>query len=451
MFEQEKAIGEEFCEQCGNKKPCQCGINIKDMKKNTPEEASDLSIDQSLNDSSKNRKARSSSKSTGSMKPVSRIKSKTEIGSITPEATEKSAEELRSNIESGLTDLEKIITSLDKEKGEQAQETKEVLLSLMENIHGLYEKIDVSQEGDESIYDEVGFKMTKLMDMKGQAEGLVDNAFSEIFYDYSDFIDEAFTLKYIEYLRSKGETPSAEEATQRIYRRTPEQIEAIKSKNRELVAEKLEELAQKPYIELQDIEDLHALNNKGIVPRRFSRMRREEGEEVLFFERLGLLPADVEPEMQRVVDDINDLFDKRALGMSKTRYEMVAAKLHNDILDIHPFLDRNGSTSLMVLELMMAREGYKPSPKREKDYYRKLRKMVSNNPIAVSVVGYEQYNMKYNPGYFASERIVSDKEKKAYYDKVLDMVRGLKKRQKEAAIKESKIAKQEKSKMKKAA
>ena len=58
--------------------------------------------------------------------------------------------------------------------------------------------------------------------------------------------------------------------------------------------------------------------------------------------------------------------------MSTLRYGIEAAKLHNDLLDIHPFADRNGSTSLLFLETLMARRGYVPDIKRQKSYYKNL-------------------------------------------------------------------------------
>lgn len=345
------------------------------------------------------------------------------------EAREKAAFESVENIESRLKTLDSLITAEARDKKEQIEDIKNELRSVIEEIHNLYKLIDPAEARHQETYDVLKSHMDAVLTLKKKADELSSQAFSEIFYEFSDFIDNALVHNYITYKKSQHLEVSAEHATQEIYGRTKEEVEQIKAKNRVDVAEKIEELANKPYIDLADIEELHAINNRSIVPEDFSQMRSKAGDNIVFGQRVGLLPRDVGPEMQGVVDRMNELFDKKALGMSKAQYEIQAAKLHNDILDIHPFKDRNGSTSLMVLELMMAREGYKPPAERDKDYYRSLRKMLDNNVVAIGAVGYEQYCIKYKPGYFASERIISDKEKKKFYETVIEKIKKARKQE----------------------
>nr|NIS54323.1 hypothetical protein [Phycisphaerae bacterium] len=344
------------------------------------------------------------------------------------EAREKAAFESVQNIESRLDALDSLIATEAKDRKEQVENIKNELRPIMEEIHNLYKMIDPTEARHEETYDVLKSHMDAVLTLKKKADELSSQAFSEIFYEFSDFIDNALVHNYIAYKKSQQLEVSAEHASQEIYGRTKEEVEKIKAKNRVDVAKKIDELAKKPYIDLADIEELHALNNRSVVPEDFSQMRSKPGDNIVFGQRVGLLPRDVGPEMQGVVDRMNELFDKKALGMSKAQYEVQAAKLHNDMLDIHPFKDRNGSTSLMVLELMMTREGYKPPAERDKDYYRSLRKMLNNNVVAIGAVGYEQYCIKYKPGYFASERIISDKDRKNFYETVIDKIKKARKK-----------------------
>lgn len=352
------------------------------------------------------------------------------------DAKEKVATESVENINERLETLNSLISAEAEDRKEQIENIKNELRNIMAEIHNLYKTIDPAEEHNHETYSLLKSHLDAVLTVKSKADKLSSQAFSEIFYEFSDFIDDALVHNYIDYKRSQQMEVSAEGATQEIYGRSKEEVEEIKSKNRVEVAKKIEELAEKPYVDLADIEALHALNNKSIVPEDFSRIRSGKGDNIIFGQRVGLLPRDVGPEMQGVVDRMNELFDKKALGMSKAQYELQAAKLHNDMLDIHPFKDRNGSTSLMVLELMMTREGYEPPAERDKDYYRSLRKMLNNNVAAIGAVGYEQYCIKYKPGYFASERIISDKEKKGFYDNVIKVIQKARKRQEKEAKKQ---------------
>jgi hypothetical protein len=421
----EKFISGEFCAKCGNLQPCNCEKNNKFKKSNM---------------------TKSPKTNSGGERIEEGIAELTEADILEMEKSEKKAvppplpesikrkesrKELVEKISSQLLELDSIISSETKNEKEQIENVKDRLRSVMADLHQLYKKANPLENNNAETYKQVNEKMDAVLTLKSRADEITSQAFSEIFYEFSDFIDNAFVLNYMKYLAENKQWKSTEAIAQSLYGRSMEEVEKIKAKNRVAVVEKLEELAQKPYITLEQIEELHAINNHGIVPKNFSRIRRNPGEDVVFGARLGLLPEDVIPALQTVTNRANDLFDKRALGISKKHYEVAAAKIHNDILDIHPFLDRNGSTALLVLELMMMREGYKPPKEREKNYYKILRKMLNNNLVAIGAVGYEQYLIKYKPGYFASERILSDKEKKSCYEKIIGLLTEARARRKE--------------------
>jgi len=401
------------CPDCQKNKE---GSDIEDLTAEVIEEDNGSTSPESLQSASE--KSTSSTKSAETTGAIASVEMQKELNG---EKKERDPQEIIPSVEFRLSQLDYLISS-SIEKKEKIDEVKEELRDVMADIHDLYYSLDPLDSANDETYDRLKDQMVKTLSLKRSADEITSEAFSEIFYEFSDFIDDALVMDYIKTKRAENIRVSVEHATQELYGRSKEEIERIKSTNREVVVDKIEELTEKPYFTIEDIEELHALNNKGVVPKEFSKIRRNKGENVVFGKRIGLLPRDVVPAMQEVVDNMNNLFDQRALGMSKTLFEVKAAKLHNDMLDIHPFRDRNGSTSLLVLEAMMAREGYKPPKKRDKDYYRMLRRTVNNNAVAVSAVGYEQYLIKYQPGYFASGEIISDKEKKDFYEQLIDKI-----------------------------
>lgn len=125
------------------------------------------------------------------------------------------------------------------------------------------------------------------------------------------------------------------------------------------------------------LEKLHEADNKGIVPKRYSKLRSDLGSlPPTFYERIGLLPEDLKPELEDLMKEADDLRNKD-IGdepgqISKDAFAIRAAQLHNDLLDMHPFGDRNGSTVLLFLETVMMSAGHEPFAQREKDFYANL-------------------------------------------------------------------------------
>jgi len=62
----------------------------------------------------------------------------------------------------------------------------------------------------------------------------------------------------------------------------------------------------------------------------------------------------------------------------------------------------------------MARRGYKPSEKRDKDFYKTVKKALGNNPVAIGLILYEMGLIEYVPGYFKGK---TTKDRKWVYRK----------------------------------
>ncbi|MBU0570002.1 Fic family protein, partial [Patescibacteria group bacterium] len=205
----------------------------------------------------------------------------------------------------------------------------------------------------------------------------------------------------------------------KLYGYTIEEYYATKDRNREQVVEKIQELKDEPEITFETIELLHATNNREIVAKSASCLRKDPEDISTFTVRVGILSEDVQTEVDDVVARANNLMAKikpnqRLSTLKRVWYELCAAKLHNDLLDIHPFLDRNGSTSLLFLELMMSKAGYEPSPKREPNYYNHIRKALNNNIAAIALIASEMFRIKFVPGHYRGITTQSPEKQKQY-------------------------------------
>jgi len=292
-----------------------------------------------------------------------------------------------------------------------ANELKDRLRTVMESMNGLSKKISLDKEDDRELWG-VLFRQFETMSNQKRETGEADvqQVFKEVFDEFSDFIEDEMVGYYM-----KAKTEGVEQAVNYVYGRSKEEIEEIKVRNRQNVAAEIAVMKDSPGVTLEMIEKLHALNNRGIVPKKLSRLRTNV--DVTFGQRVGVAGADVKPEVENLLDRTNDLIDKDATGMSKLRYEIEASKLHNDLLDMHPFADRNGSTALLYLELLMAKKGYEPPKERNKDYYNNLRKILGNNPVAVAVVGYEQYRIANTPGFYEG-KVMSEESRQKQQERV---------------------------------
>ena len=78
------------------------------------------------------------------------------------------------------------------------------------------------------------------------------------------------------------------------------------------------------------------------------------------------------------------------------------------------------STALLFAEMLMTKKGHKPNPIREKGgrserYYKRLINVFSN-PIAISIVAYENYKIALQPGFYNSRFVPLTQERKKYYN-----------------------------------
>ena len=286
-----------------------------------------------------------------------------------------------------------------------------VIMEMMNDFAKSYDPLVLENEGVYILLYEI---FQKLVGVKKEMGIEMSKVFSDVFHEYSDLIDDEILNVYIQDIKGIF---SVEHVTRELYGRTPEEIEDIKQKNRATVAQVIMEMSGQPSVSLEMVSELHRINNRGIVPKRTSQFRGE-GQHISFGKRVGILPEDLEAEVSVVIDKTNTLFDMYALGkISGLMYEIAAAKLHNDLLEIHPFPDRNGSTSLLFLELVMAHRDYVPNIHRERNYYKHLSGVFGNNPVAMGIVGYEHFKIRYQSGHHQGTTASADKS--PLYEKMI--------------------------------
>ncbi|HSD12295.1 MAG TPA: hypothetical protein VLC10_01940, partial [Patescibacteria group bacterium] len=322
-------------------------------------------------------------------------------------------------------DIDAVKAGIEQEKGDP-ERLKASLREAMATLHALSTRLPFTEAGNEQVWQDIynrfnDLRLTKKAEAKQGTEA--SKAFGQIFEEFSDFIED----DVVAYRLAHSPGVSIEHVMQDTYGRTREEMEEVKRNNRQAVVEAMGRMKDEPGVRIEMLEELHALNNKGIVPKSFSKLRENPDQIVTFGKRLGLLGADVRPQVGAMIDRANDLIDRDVVhGVTSLRFEIEAAKLHNDLLDMHPFGDRNGSTSLLFLELMMTRKGYEPSPERQQDYYKHLAKVLDYNPVAMAVVGYEQYKIAKTPGYYEGPGMTE--EKKAEYGQMMERIERIKKR-----------------------
>jgi len=300
------------------------------------------------------------------------------------------------------------------------EEFKAELRELLSSMRTLATRIPPDEERYETHWVELVERFKTVTSERVVAEGPVREVYDELFAEFRDFIEDELVAKEMWRRSRAGGEPSVEHVMREIYGRTTEEVEAIKRRNRERVTARIAELTEEPYLTVEAIRELHALNNEDLLPQGQLRFREHEEEGISFGQRFGTVPEDVRAEIEHLVERVNALIDEEVLkGVSGVRYEVAAAAFHNDLLDIHPFPDRNGSTALLLLELLMARREYAPPTERDADYYGRLRKVLNDNPVAIGLVAYEHFRIKYVPGYFEGK---TTRGKEKFYDRVLEVI-----------------------------
>ncbi len=288
---------------------------------------------------------------------------------------------------------------------ENPKETKEILQQYMGRMSALAQHVPPEDPQNRPYWDSIYVRFRAISEVKKQGSKVLQQAFEEVFSQYEDFIEaEFFDATFTEMSKNYF---SGEDTMRELFARTPEDVEELKKRNRKnLVEYVLLNKDKEPSAAL--LEELHRINNKGVVPASISRLRKE-GENVAFGKgRVGTLGEDVQEEIEHVMARAEWM---HAQNHTQTIYEIAVAKLHNDILNIHPFVDRNGSTSFVFAEFMMAKRGYVPEKDREGGYYGQVRKVLGNNPIAIAVLGGIQYEIARVPGYFKGKTAENKRSK----------------------------------------
>lgn len=271
-------------------------------------------------------------------------------------------------------------------------------------------------------------KFSKILKIKTIYGEQVEVVIKKLFAKYQRFIEEGeaqyrFKHTFVEQVLEK--------TTSSIYGRSAKEQEELKSENRVNAAKYIADFFKQPNqskkVSILDLETLHAINNRGIVPQSYSKIRPnspglEYRDNPIFFgKRVGVHVDDVEKEVSQLLSRVNTLLERDSKKpLSKLQWSIEVAKLQNELLDIHPFWDRNGSTALLFAEMLMTKKGHKPNPIREKGgrserYYKRLINVFSN-PIAISIVAYENYKIALQPGFYNSRFVPLTQERKKYYN-----------------------------------
>ncbi len=287
------------------------------------------------------------------------------------------------------------------------------LRAIMESLQTLSKNLPTDTDFD--IWQKIYNKFKNVISRKKESRQEIRFLMSRILNEYSDFIDDEFIAREVARSKQRGGVVSIEHLVHDIYDRNKDEIEDIKKQNRKNAVEAMQQMSEIPYIDTRMLLELYGINNKGIAPKFLSRLRENPEENIRFGgKRLGIMPEDVAVEMKAWDSRVADMIDKSIVeNWSDTRYQIAVAELHNELLEIHPFPDRNGSTSVMFMELMMMRRGYKPSEKREKNYYKNIASILKHNPVALSLIGHEMYRMTSKSGYFPGK---TTKGKERLYD-----------------------------------
>lgn len=313
----------------------------------------------------------------------------------------------------------------------QRAESPEVLRSRLRELMGsmgvMVKRLAPDEPENEELWLRIFDRYKSIVSLKGEASKEFGAAFNDVFIEHQEFIENEFVARESQRLERAGRPRSAEHLMQEIFGRTKEEIESVKVRNRVKVAEFMQEHKDKP-LTVELLEELHRINNDGIVPKKSSRLRRT-GEQISFGVRVGIIGGDVREEMEELVKRMNEA---RARRLPKGLYELTVAKLHNDMLDIHPFPDRNGSTSLLLAEFMAQQTGYRPDKVRNPNFYEHLRQVMGYNTLAMAAIAEYMRKIVEEPGYYAKGKTVKGSEK--HYEKYLGIIAARRKKKIEESL-----------------
>jgi len=290
-------------------------------------------------------------------------------------------------------------------------EVENGLRELMESMRALGNNFPMQEAGNEKFWEKLIAKFKLVVEFKKQTRPEISRAFSRIFDEYADFIEDEFVTREIQRIESGGRSANWEKVVQDVYGRTPEEMEEQKTVNRVKVAEAMRDATDEP-IDLDLLLEFYKLNNRGIAPKAKARLRRGN-EQITFGKRFGIIPGDIPEEMDDFTKrTAQTMAQAQTQNWSDEQYQVAVAQLHNELLEIHPFPDRNGSMGVIFMELMMQRRGYQPPASRVKDYHANIGAILGNNPAALAMIAEEMKRMHVEWGYFPGKS--TERRKKDY-------------------------------------
>lgn len=134
-------------------------------------------------------------------------------------------------------------------------------------------------------------------------------------------------------------------------KRVSEHLEAINHKE---AIDFIEEISAKESVSIRDIKDIHFLVLKGINTKYAGVYRdkqvgaqKSDGTIKNFCE-----PLKIEEEMNLFIKELNE---------STLHPILKASKAHIDFVTIHPFIDGNGRTARLLMNLILLQSGYPPA------------------------------------------------------------------------------------------
>ncbi len=349
------------------------------------------------------------------------------IGSLTETEDLENPELVHAQLETFLAEsfLQKAFAKIDRfdalmEKGAEDESLRAALREVMRTVGAIAKIASPSDPNTAGLWKSLSERYVGIVMRKKGASEEQWHVFEQVFSEFQDVIEGDLYEKFVldVYLKGQHHTYDAEKLSMALYGRTKEDVKQKKEENRRAVAEYIaEHKDDEPSVEL--LQELYRIYNDGIVPKQYASFRKS-GQEVLFgTKRVGTLGEDVRVEIEHLIARTKAMLERQSVGI---RYGIEAARLHNDLLHIHPFSDRNGSTSMLFLEFLMAKRGYAPQKGKTARYYDYVRRVVKNNPLAVAVVGAGQYEMVRAFGYFQGE---TAKGKEAKYQALLEKEYGV--------------------------
>lgn len=361
--------------------------------------------------------------------PIERKQCLAIIDSLSETGDLEDPETVHAQLESFLANnfLQKAFVKIDRfselsKSTKEAEPLRAALRDAMQAVAAMVKITSPSDPNTANLWKDLSERYVAIAVQKKEAGAEQKKVFEEVFEEFRDVIEgdlyDNFAMSV--YMQGEQHTFDPERLSMALYGRTEEEVRLKKAENRKSVVQYLEEHRDdEPSMKL--LQDLHRIYNNGIVPRKYADMRKK-GHEITFGgKRVGILGEDVEAEVLALIDRTKNMLEQKHVGV---RYGIESAKLHNELLHIHPFSDRNGSTSMLYLEFLMAKRGYAPSEKKTSRYYDYVRKVVKNNPLAVAVVGGGQYEMVRAFGYYEGE---TTKGKEEQYRQLLEREYGVKK------------------------